>query len=89
MQLRPSTGSTGQGCHHAHQIVGPPTVNNMPATVKTTVLCSLSQMSCGTAETNPTRTAPAPTEINAAGNTQQTRVVVFATKIAIAMLKLP
>jgi hypothetical protein len=60
-----------------------PLMSNInPAVPNANALCSLNHTSCGTAEINPTRTAPAPSETITAGNTQQTSVAELASSAA-------
>jgi hypothetical protein len=57
-------------------------MSNPPATPNTNSLCSLSQMSCGTAVTSPASAAPAPSATRTAGNTQHTRVAELVRSAA-------
>src|SRR5450432_4928903 len=83
-QDRARAGSAGHGANRPAQRAIPPTVKNVPAIVNTRGLCSLSQISCGTAVTRPANAAPAPIATSAAGRTQQASVAELASSAPIA-----
>jgi hypothetical protein len=78
MHARASAGSTGHGSRRARHKAIPLTSKKSAAAKNTAALCSLSQMSCGTALTIPASAAPAPRETRTAGSTQQTNVAELA-----------
>jgi hypothetical protein len=47
----------------------------IPAKINRPILCSESQISCGTFDTIPAKTAPAPSVTNSAGKAQQNKVL--------------
>jgi hypothetical protein len=75
---RASLGSAGHGARRPIQSAVPLMVNSEPAMINTGGLCSLNQISCGTAVTKAANAAPAPTATSTAGNTQHTSVTELA-----------
>src|SRR5918995_993013 len=81
-QTLAARGSTGQGSRAALLNKRALAKSITPAKPNTKPLCSLNHTSCGTAETSPTNTAPAPNDTITAGNTQQSSVAELASSAA-------
>src|SRR3954452_13132563 len=81
-QALAAPGSVGQGSDAALRSKTPLITSMIAATPKTRSLCSLNQISCGTAEIKPTNTAPAPRDTITAGRTQHTRVAELVRRAA-------
>lgn len=70
------------------QIAIPLAHRSAAALPNTRILCSLSQMSCGTAVTRPARAAPAPSATSTAGRTQQSRVAELASNAPAGVVEI-
>lgn len=81
-------GSAGHGSVRACHRIAPDSASMPNATPNTTALCSDSQISCGTAVTNPASAAPAPKATITAGSAQQIKVPPLASRVTAATPKL-
>ena len=61
-------------------------VSMIPAKTNSATLCSDSQTSCGTFDTIPASTAPAPSVTNSAGKAQQNMVLNDVSKVIVLMV---
>ena len=78
-QDRAASGSVGHGKERPCQSATPLRARSAAATPNTSGLCSLNQMSCGTAVTRLANAAPAPSATSSAGNTQHSNVARLAS----------